>query len=66
MSMQRLLKRVSRRLKGSMDEDDRRDAVDIVAEDSPWRHKANSKYYRYTYRDLNMVHDWIVKKMGSR
>lgn len=66
MSMQRLLKRVNKRLKGSMEEEDRRDAVDMVVEDSPWRDKADPKYYKYTYRDLNIVHDWIVAKLRSR
>lgn len=66
MSMQRLLKRLSRRLKRSMDVDHRRDAVDMVAEDSPWRDKANRKYYKYTHRDLNVIHDWVVEKMESR
>lgn len=66
MSMQRLLKRLSRRLKRSMNVDHRRDAVDIVAEDSPWRDKANRKYYKYTHRDLNVIHDWVVEKMEGR
>jgi len=63
--MERLLKRLSKRLKGSTKNVEWREAVEIVVEDSPWQNKADPKYYKYTYRDLNAVHEWVVGRIGG-
>lgn len=63
MSMTHLLKRVAKRLKGHIDKDRLDDILDVVIQDSPWRGMDNSKYYKFSHRDLYDMQKWIFMKM---
>ena len=60
MSMSRLLDRLGKRLKSRLDNDQLWDVFDMVLQESPWRYKDDSRYYKYTHRDMEKVHQWIV------
>jgi hypothetical protein len=65
MSMSRLLDRVGKRFKGTLDEDELWDVLDMVLRESPWRDKDDSRYYKYTHRDMKKVHQWIIENMNG-
>ncbi len=65
MSMCRALERAGKRLKNTVDRDRLEDIFDLMYRASPWRGKDDPKYYKFTHRDLNEMHKWIITNMDK-
>ncbi|MBA5686722.1 RepB family plasmid replication initiator protein [Rugamonas apoptosis] len=65
MPMSRLLVRVARRLKNVVSKERLDDIFDVIHRTSRWRRMEDARYYKFTHRDLDEMHDWIVKNMDK-